>query len=222
MDLKTRDVDPARDPGASGRESDREAEPQAPELEAPTPAELAREETSGAPAVERPEPEAERSEGAGAARPEAGADEGPAAARDYKDRWLRAEAELINFRRRAQRDLEEARQFAEERGLLATLEHLDDLERALEAARSAGAPESWVEGVELVSQRMRDHLARHGVSEIAAVGVRFDPEVHEAMLEVDARDEIPPGHVVQVVRKGYQLRGRALRPARVVVARQAD
>src|SRR5439155_22354929 len=133
------DVDPARDPGASGRESDREAEPQAPELEAPTPAELAREETSGAPAVERPEPEAERSEGAGAARPEAGADEGPAAARDYKDRWLRDEAELINFRSSAQRDLEETRQFEEERGLLATLEHLDDQESAIEAAHSDDA-----------------------------------------------------------------------------------
>jgi len=144
------------------------------------------------------------------------------AARHYKDRWLRSEAELQNFRRRAQRDVEEARRFAEDRMLLATIDLLDDFERALDAAREAGAPEKWTEGVELGTRRTRDHLGRHGVTEIAAVGAPFDPAVHEAMLEVDAPEGIAPGHVVQVARKGYQRGGRALRPARVIVARAAD
>lgn len=143
------------------------------------------------------------------------------AARTYRDRWLRSEAEMQNVRRRAQRDVEESRRFAEDRMLLATIDQLDDLERALDAARSAGAPESWTAGVELAARGMRDHLARHGASEVAAVGAPFDPAVHEAMLEVDAPQGIAPGHVVQVASRGYQRGGRALRPARVIVARGA-
>jgi molecular chaperone GrpE len=144
------------------------------------------------------------------------------AARRYRDRWLRAEADFQNFRRRAQRDTEEARRFAEERVLLAMLEPLDDLERAIESARTSGAGEAWLQGVELVAQRMRDQLARHGVTEIGAVGARFDPEVHEALLEVDAPPGAEPGSVVQVARKGYARGGRALRPARVIVARSGS
>ena len=106
--------------------------------------------------------------------------------------------------------------------LLTTLEHLDDLERALESARAAGASESWAQGIQLVMQRMRDALARHGVTEIEAVRVPFDPAVHEALLEVDAPVGVAPGQVVEVVRKGYARRGRALRPARVIVARRSD
>ncbi len=141
------------------------------------------------------------------------------AARMYRDRWLRSEAEIQNVRRRAQRDVEEARRFAEDRMLLVTIDHLDDFERALDAAREAGAPESWTAGVELAARGMRDHLARHGALEIAAVGAPFDPAVHEAMLEVDPPEGVAPGHVVQVARRGYQRAGRALRPARVIVAR---
>ncbi len=143
------------------------------------------------------------------------------AARTYRDRWLRSEAEMQNVRRRSQRDVEEARRFAEDRMLLVTIDHLDDFERALEAAKAAGAPESWTAGVELAARGMRDHLARHGATEIKAVGELFDPAVHEAMLEVDAPEGIAPGHVVQVARRGYQRGGRALRPARVIVARSA-
>ena len=144
------------------------------------------------------------------------------AARLLKDRWLRAEAELQNFRRRAQRDVEETRRAAEERALLTTIDYLDDLERALLAAREAGAPESWTQGVQLVAQRMRDYLARHGVTEIAAEGASFDPRLHEALMETPAPAGVEPGHVVQVARKGYQIQERALRAARVIVARKAD
>src|SRR5437867_6461092 len=141
---------PVSDTGAPGAKPGPDAELSKPELEPPTPAELAAE---GPPPAAAPgSGDAQRA--APAAGPEAAlpaADTEPA--RHYKDRWLRAEAELQNFRRRAQRDLEEARQLVEERGLLTVLEQLDDLERALEAARGAGAPERWVQGVELVAQR---------------------------------------------------------------------
>lgn len=140
-------------------------------------------------------------------------------AESLRDRWLRAEAELQNFRRRARRDLEESTRFAEERVLLEMIDLLDDLNRAVEAAAEAGAPDSWISGIKLVATRMHDALGRHGVSAIDPAGAAFDPGQHEAMLEVDAGGAVPPGHVAQVVRKGYRRHGRVLRAARVVVAR---
>jgi molecular chaperone GrpE len=139
---------------------------------------------------------------------------------DYRDRWLRAEAELQNYRRRSQRDVEEARRFSEERVLLEMISLLDDLERAVQSAREAGIPDSWVQGVQLVANRMNDVLGRYGVTAMDPIGDPFDPQFHEALLEVDPPPDTPAGHVVQVVRKGYRRDRRALRPARVVVARR--
>jgi len=149
---------------------------------------------------------------------------GPAAAPtpdapDYKDRWLRAEAELQNFRRRASRDWEEGRRLAEEGVLHEMVAVLDDLERALAAADASGAETSWTQGVSLVAQRIRDFLARQGVAVEDPLGRPFDPAFHEALLELDAPDGAAPGTIVQVVQKGYRRGGRALRAARVVVAR---
>uniref|UniRef100_A0A832I484 Protein GrpE n=1 Tax=Eiseniibacteriota bacterium TaxID=2212470 RepID=A0A832I484_UNCEI len=139
----------------------------------------------------------------------------------YRDRWLRAEAELQNYRRRAARDREEARRAAEDAGLLEMIAVLDDLERALAAAAEAGAPENWTQGVRLVVQRAKDALARAGVRVIDPRGEAFDPAFHDALIEVDAPEGVAPGHVVDVVLKGYARGDRALRAARVAVARAA-
>jgi len=146
----------------------------------------------------------------------------PAADVDYKDRWLRAEADLQNFRRRAQRDVEEARRNAEERVLLEIVAAIDDLERALDSARAAGAAEAYIEGVQLVARRLAEYLARQGVTAIDPTGEPFDPRFHEALLEVPAGEGARPGDVVQVALKGYRRGERALRAARVVVARRGD
>jgi molecular chaperone GrpE len=166
------------------------------------------------PALERPE-DAVRSE------QEAPAGAAGASEPDYKDRWLRAEAELQNFRRRAARDWEEGRRLAEEGVLLEMVTVLDDLERALAAAEASGAASPWMEGVALVAQRIRDFLSRQGVTAEDPMGRPFDPAFHEALLELDAPDGAAPGSVVQVVHKGYRRGERALRAARVVVARGA-
>ena len=138
---------------------------------------------------------------------------------DFKNRWLRAEAELQNYRRRARREVEESRREAEERVMLEMIGALDDLERALRAAREAGESASWVQGVELVANRLREYLARQGVSVVEPLGQRFDPEFHESLLEIDAPPGASPGAVVEVVVKGYRRGERVLRAARVVVAR---
>lgn len=117
---------------------------------------------------------------------------------------------------------EESTKFAEERVLLEMISFLDDLERALDAARGSGSPGSWVEGVALVARRMREYLARQGVTAIEPKGERFDPVYHEALLEIDAPPGVAPGHVVEVERKGYRRHDRALRAARVVVAKQRE
>ncbi len=143
-------------------------------------------------------------------------------AAEFKDRWLRAEAELQNFRKRAQRNQEDAIRFAEDRVFVEMIEQLDDLERALDAAGAAGVPKAWAEGVRLVAQRISDYLVRQGLQVIPAQGVSFDPALHEALLEVAPPPGVEPGAVVEVVRKGSQRNGRALRAARVVVARREE
>ena len=149
----------------------------------------------------------------------AGAAVVPADDTDYRDRWLRAEAELQNYRRRATREWEEGRRRAEESVLIEMVGALDDLDRALGAAESSGAPDAWTQGVVLVAQRMRDFLARQGVTAEDPLGQPFDPAFHEALLEVEATEGVAPGTVVQVALKGYRRDGRPLRPARVVVGR---
>ena len=161
--------------------------------------------------IEEP-PAAGRAEDPGAEEPPAGVGAEP----DFRDRWLRAEAELQNFRRRASREWEEGRRLAEESVLLEMVSVLDDLERALAAADPAS---SWTQGVALVAQRIRDFLGRQGVAVEDPIGRPFDPAFHEALLELDAPEGTAPGSVVQVVHKGYRRGPRALRTARVVVAR---
>lgn len=138
---------------------------------------------------------------------------------DYKDRWLRAEADLQNFRRRAARDREESVARAQESVLLDAIGVLDDLERALAALSPEQAAEPWAQGVVLTAQRLRDMLGRWDVREIETVGRPFDPAAHEALLEVDAPEGVTPGAVAQVILKGYRRGERVLRAARVVVAK---
>ncbi len=139
-------------------------------------------------------------------------------AEQLKDRWLRAEADLQNFRRRAARDREEAVRAAEESVLLELVAVADDLERALRNLPEDARREAWAEGVELVIRRIRDYLSRQGIEAVDPLGQRFDPAFHEALLEREAGERFAPGTVAEVVLKGYRRGDRALRAARVVVA----
>ncbi|MCE9627170.1 MAG: nucleotide exchange factor GrpE [Candidatus Eisenbacteria bacterium] len=138
---------------------------------------------------------------------------------DFRDKWLRAEAEIQNTRRRAAREREDSVRSAEDRILLDLIECLDDVERALAAMTPEQAADAWTQGVLLTANRMRDALSRRGVRALESVGKPFDPSFHEALLEVPAPEGFGPGQVVQEVQKGYARGERALRAARVVVAR---
>lgn len=145
-----------------------------------------------------------------------------AKAQENWDRYLRAAAELDNYRRRAQRELESALKFGYENLAAEVLHIKDSLEMGLEALGNAAAdPAKLREGKEATLKLLNQILDRFGVAEIDPVGKAFDPELHEAMSMQEAADH-EPGSITAVIQKGYTLHGRLLRPARVVVARALE
>jgi molecular chaperone GrpE len=141
---------------------------------------------------------------------------------ELKDRYLRLAADFENFRKRALKDREEAHHFGHQNLVKDLLPSVDNLERAVDHARKGGEGSSGLlEGVELVLRELHAVLARHGVTPIDALGQPFDPALHEAMAQVPDGSK-PPNTVVEVFQRGHQLRGRLLRPARVVVSRPPE
>lgn len=134
------------------------------------------------------------------------------------DRYLRQVAELENFKKRANREKDEAIRFANEALLKDLLPVVDNLERAVAHAKDGGNGKPLVDGVEMVLRGFFDILAKHGVITISAVGQPFDPVKHEAMAQVESAS-YDPNTVVEEYHKGYLLRDRLLRPALVSVAK---
>jgi len=138
------------------------------------------------------------------------------------DQFLRLQAEFENFRRRSLKEKQESFKFGHQNLVKDLLSAVDNLERALEhGAQDAGPEVSGIlDGVELVHREVLGALAKHGVKEIEAEGKIFDPADHEAMGQVPNAD-VPPNTVLQVLQKGYVIHDRMLRPARVLVSREA-
>lgn len=139
-------------------------------------------------------------------------------AADNKDLYLRALADLENYRKRAQREKEDAMRFANDNILRNIIPVLDNLERAIEHARTATDDQgSLLEGVEMTLGQFHKVLEASGVTPVAAMGQTFDPNFHQAMGQIPTGDQ-PPNTVVQELQKGYLLNSRLLRPAMVMVA----
>ena len=139
-------------------------------------------------------------------------------AEEANDRALRAQAELENVRRRAQRDVESAHKFALEKFVNELLPVKDSLDMGETAAKADGADiEKVCEGLELTSKMMTDVMGKFNVVEVNPVGEKFNPEHHQAMSMQDLPDA-PPNTVVNVFQKGYLLNERLVRPAMVVVS----
>ena len=143
-----------------------------------------------------------------------------AKAKEHWDQFLRAQAELENLRRRAERDLENAHKYALERFVGELLPVKDSLEMGLEAASGAEA-EKIREGMALTLRMLAQVLEKFGIQEINPAGERFDPERHQAMT-AQPTDECPPNTVLSVMQKGYLLNGRLLRPAMVMVSKAPE
>ncbi len=135
-----------------------------------------------------------------------------------QDRYLRALADLENFRRRSVREKEELRAFAAARVVEELLPVMDNFALGLTAARAPNADVSTLlGGFEMVATQLKTALSNHGLKEVNPQGQPFDPNLHEALSQIPSAD-VAEGHVIQVVRIGYTLNGRLLRPAAVVVS----
>lgn len=134
---------------------------------------------------------------------------------DYKDKFLRARADLENYRRRAAQDVDRAREAGVDSAVLAVLPAYDDLGRALLAAETD--PAKIVPGVEAVREGLKRNLEALGIKEVGKQGDTFDPDFHEALTSVPTDDKAMAGKVAEVFQVGFTKGERLVRPARVVV-----
>ena len=142
---------------------------------------------------------------------------------EQQESVLRAQAEMQNVRRRAERDVENAHKYALDKFSADLLAVVDSLERALEAAGQidSEAVKGMKDGIELTLKMFIDTRAKHGVQQVNPLGQPFNPEFHQAMSMVPNPD-LAPNSVMMVLQKGYTLSGRLVRPAMVVVSKAAS
>jgi molecular chaperone GrpE len=138
----------------------------------------------------------------------------PAPEDDFRNRYMRTLADFENFRKRAEREKDDFRRYALVGVIRDLLPVIDNFERALEHAEEG---DDFHKGVALIYKQFFETLQRHGLKPIAESGVRFDPNIHEAVVRVE--DPSVPSHTVAaILQKGYFLHDRLLRPAMVKVA----
>lgn len=131
--------------------------------------------------------------------------------------YLRALADLDNFRKRVRKEQQEERRFAVLPLVESLLPVVDNLRRALEAPDAARQDAGWLQGIQLVARQLDDVLARHGVESIPAVGATFDPNLHLA-IKYEPTSDSPPMTVLTEAERGYKLHDRVIRPSTVIVA----
>lgn len=136
---------------------------------------------------------------------------------ELKDRVLRIQAELENFRRRSQKESLEAMKYQALPVIRDLLPGIDNLKRAVDAAEQSGDTQNLIDGIKMVSQQFADALKAHSAEPILPEGEAFDPNLHEAMAQVPSADH-EPMTVLQVVEAGYRIHDRVVRPAKVMVS----
>ncbi|MBO7197839.1 MAG: nucleotide exchange factor GrpE [Tidjanibacter sp.] len=139
-----------------------------------------------------------------------------AEAEEWKDKYLRLSAEFDNYRKRTLREKMELIESGGEDVIKAMLAVADDFDRALGAMQTATDVASVREGVELIHLKMKETLKGRGVSEIEAIGLPLDTDLHEAVAKFPAGDD-KKGLIIDVVQKGYKLKEKVIRYAKVVV-----
>jgi molecular chaperone GrpE len=133
------------------------------------------------------------------------------------DRYLRSAAEFENYKRLAQRDQRDQIRYGNEQIFKELLPVIDNLERAVKAAKDSGESERLVQGVDLTLKQLMGVLTKFGVQPVSTVGQPFDPTAHHAVTSV-ASAQIPKHHVVEEFQRGYRLHDRILRAAMVSVS----
>lgn len=145
-------------------------------------------------------------------------------AAEYKDKLLRTLAEMENLRRRTEREVGDARAYGIASFARDILVVADNMHRAMQAlddelrAKAEEGVKALLDGVELTERELLKVLDKHGVRKFSPLGEKFDPNVHQAMFEME-HPELPAGHVAQVIQAGYMIGERVLRPALVAVVK---
>lgn len=139
-------------------------------------------------------------------------------ARENYDSYVRALADLDNYRKRAARDKADIIKYGKEDLIKDILPFLDSLDRALEHAASTDA-KAFVDGIALMQDQMLCCLKRHGVERIESAGADFDPNFHEALMQQDSAEH-EDNKIISEMEKGYLLNGRLIRPSRVCVCKK--
>ena len=139
---------------------------------------------------------------------------------DNYDKYLRAVADLDNYKKRAIREKVDIIKYGKEDVIKDILPFVDSLDRALAHADSADI-QAFKEGIKLIQEQLLSCLKKHGVEKIDSVGLDFDPNFHEAMMQVES-EEHDENKVVNEVQKGYLLNGRLLRPSKVCICKKID
>lgn len=140
---------------------------------------------------------------------------------ELNDRYLRVQAEYANYRNRTEREKSDIYQRAGESIVKNLLEVKDNFDRALSSVTEDEKELSFYQGIEMVASQFNGILGDNGLKEIEALGSPFDPNRHQAVMQM-ADDEAEPNHVIQVLQKGYQYGDKVLRPSMVVVSKQKE
>ena len=134
---------------------------------------------------------------------------------DWKQSYLRKQADFQNFSKRKEKELEELRKFSSEKIITKFLGSLDNLERAVEASYETKDFDGLVKGVEMIIRALKDIMSSEGVEEIEAIG-EYDPLYHHA-VSVEDNADFKENEIVRVLQKGYIMKGKVIRPAMVSV-----
>ncbi len=139
---------------------------------------------------------------------------------EWKDRALRATADFVNYKKRVEKEQALWSMRAQEAILTDLLDTIDDFDRAIvEHEKKERTPEldAWLAGFELIRNKFTKLLSKHNVTEIIQIKT-FDPQLHEALVHIESKDH-ESGQIIEVLQKGYLIKGQVLRPAKVSVAK---
>ncbi|MEX6477061.1 nucleotide exchange factor GrpE [Fusobacterium animalis] len=137
---------------------------------------------------------------------------------EWKNSFLRKQAEFQNFTKRKEKEVEELKKFSSEKIITQFLGSLDNLERAIESSAESKDFDSLLKGIEMTIKSLKDIMSAEGVEEIKAEGA-FDPVYHHA-VGVEASEDKKEDEIVKVLQKGYMMKGKVIRPAMVIVCKK--
>ncbi|MFD2671584.1 nucleotide exchange factor GrpE [Marinicrinis sediminis] len=140
-----------------------------------------------------------------------------AALEEQKDRYLRLQAEFDNFRRRSRQEKEETAKYASSKVMEQLLPIVDNFERAVNSSNSSDDYDALKKGLDMILRQLGQLMEQEGIKPIEAVGQPFNPELHQAVMQVESEDH-EEGIVVEELQKGYMLKDKIIRPAMVKVS----